>query len=175
MSKKIVVFADGTGNAFSTQESNVWRLYAELDQTLPDQMLEASTTRLTIVVDPATGAQAELVAGPYYFANIAANWTEADRRQAFDYLERTGNGDLIKTQIVISYAREERADALAFLQTLQKQGLTPSFVEQVHHQTLSAWLREQYELHYATLTHPLPDLAKIGGTVGRRVQLKLKD
>jgi hypothetical protein len=38
MPKKIVVFADGTGNAFSTQESNVWRLYSALDQSLPDQI-----------------------------------------------------------------------------------------------------------------------------------------
>ncbi len=32
--KKIVVFADGTGNAFSRQESNVWRLYQALDKTV---------------------------------------------------------------------------------------------------------------------------------------------
>lgn len=31
MAKKIVLFADGTGNAFSTQESNVWRLSEALD------------------------------------------------------------------------------------------------------------------------------------------------
>lgn len=30
--RKIVVFADGTGNAFSSQESNVWRLYQALDK-----------------------------------------------------------------------------------------------------------------------------------------------
>ncbi|EJN16223.1 hypothetical protein PMI42_00193 [Bradyrhizobium sp. YR681] len=36
--RKIVVFADGTGNAFSTQESNVWRLYEALDRTKPDQI-----------------------------------------------------------------------------------------------------------------------------------------
>jgi uncharacterized protein (DUF2235 family) len=30
--KKIVVFADGTGSAFSSQESNVWRLYQALDK-----------------------------------------------------------------------------------------------------------------------------------------------
>lgn len=29
--RRIVIFADGTGNAFSTQESNVWRLYRALD------------------------------------------------------------------------------------------------------------------------------------------------
>ena len=38
MPKKIVVFADGTGNAFTVQESNVWRLYEALDQTKPDQI-----------------------------------------------------------------------------------------------------------------------------------------
>jgi uncharacterized protein (DUF2235 family) len=31
--KRIVLFADGTGNAFTTQESNVWRLYQALDKT----------------------------------------------------------------------------------------------------------------------------------------------
>jgi uncharacterized protein (DUF2235 family) len=36
--RKIVIFADGTGNAFSTQESNVWRLYEALDRTKPDQV-----------------------------------------------------------------------------------------------------------------------------------------
>jgi Uncharacterized alpha/beta hydrolase domain (DUF2235) len=38
MSKKIVVFADGTGNAFSVHGTNVWRLYQALDQTEPDQI-----------------------------------------------------------------------------------------------------------------------------------------
>ncbi len=30
--RRIVVFADGTGNAFSAQESNIWRLYQALDK-----------------------------------------------------------------------------------------------------------------------------------------------
>lgn len=33
-----VLFADGTGNAFTTQESNIWRLYEALDRTKPDQV-----------------------------------------------------------------------------------------------------------------------------------------
>ena len=36
--KKIIVFADGTGNAFSTQESNIWRMYQALDKSDPDQI-----------------------------------------------------------------------------------------------------------------------------------------
>ncbi|RYH99756.1 MAG: DUF2235 domain-containing protein, partial [Acetobacteraceae bacterium] len=31
--RKIVIFADGTGNSFTTQQSNVWRLYDALDKT----------------------------------------------------------------------------------------------------------------------------------------------
>src|SRR6266702_7376010 len=36
--RKYVLFADGTGNSYSTQESNVWRLYEALDRTNPDQV-----------------------------------------------------------------------------------------------------------------------------------------
>ncbi|MGX9427039.1 DUF2235 domain-containing protein [Bradyrhizobium sp. LeoA1S1] len=36
--RKLVLFADGTGNAFTKQESNVWRLYEALDRTRPDQV-----------------------------------------------------------------------------------------------------------------------------------------
>ena len=36
--RKYVLFADGTGNAFTTQESNVWRLYEALDRSMPDQV-----------------------------------------------------------------------------------------------------------------------------------------
>jgi uncharacterized protein (DUF2235 family) len=36
--RKFVLFADGTGNSFTTQESNVWRLYEALDRTNPDQV-----------------------------------------------------------------------------------------------------------------------------------------
>jgi uncharacterized protein (DUF2235 family) len=36
--RKFILFADGTGSAFTTQESNVWRLYEALDRTKPDQL-----------------------------------------------------------------------------------------------------------------------------------------
>ena len=36
--RKYVLLADGTGNAFSKQESNIWRLYEALDRTRPDQV-----------------------------------------------------------------------------------------------------------------------------------------
>jgi len=36
--KKILLFADGTGNAVTTQESNVWRIYRALDTTAENQI-----------------------------------------------------------------------------------------------------------------------------------------
>jgi uncharacterized protein (DUF2235 family) len=61
MKKKIVIFADGTGNAFTTQESNVWRLYQALDQSQPDQIVRyikgvgTSGSRPIAAIDGATG------------------------------------------------------------------------------------------------------------------------
>lgn len=66
--KKIVIFADGTGNSYGAQESNVWRLYAALDKTeksgvTPDKLQLAryipgvgtSGNRILRLIDGATG------------------------------------------------------------------------------------------------------------------------
>jgi hypothetical protein len=59
--KKIAVFADGTGNAFTVQESNVWRLYQAIDWSQPDQIAHyikgvgTSGVRAFALVDGATG------------------------------------------------------------------------------------------------------------------------
>ncbi|HUI95080.1 MAG TPA: DUF2235 domain-containing protein [Xanthobacteraceae bacterium] len=61
MPKRIVLFADGTGNAFSTQESNVWRLYEALDKAHSDQIayyikgVGTSSVRVLSALDGATG------------------------------------------------------------------------------------------------------------------------
>ena len=59
--KRIVIFADGTGNAFSTQESNVWRLFQALDKRKSDQIAHyirgvgTSGFRPWALIDGATG------------------------------------------------------------------------------------------------------------------------
>ena len=61
MAKKIVVFADGTGNAFANQESNVWRLHEALDLSQPDQIARyikgvgTSGFKPLAILDGATG------------------------------------------------------------------------------------------------------------------------
>lgn len=59
--RRIVIFADGTGNAFTTQESNIWRLFQALDQSQPDQIARyipgvgTSGFRPFAMLDGATG------------------------------------------------------------------------------------------------------------------------
>lgn len=85
-----VLFADGTGNAFSTQESNVWRLYEALDHTRPDQVacyikgVGCSAWRPLAALDGATGIGAPSnVRELYRF--LCWNWRPGDRIYIFGF------------------------------------------------------------------------------------------
>lgn len=88
--KKIVVFADGTGNAFSTQESNVWRLYQALDRSRPDQIARyiqgvgTSGNKFVATLDGITGfGVPSNVRKLYRF--ICWNWEEGDEIIMFGF------------------------------------------------------------------------------------------
>src|SRR3954447_11264910 len=90
MRKKIVVFADGTGNAFTVQESNVWRLYQALDQTQPDQIAHyirgvgTSGFKPLALLDGATGfGVPSNVRKLYEF--ISWNWEDGDEIYMFGF------------------------------------------------------------------------------------------
>jgi uncharacterized protein (DUF2235 family) len=90
MPKKIVVFADGTGNAFSAHESNVWRIYEALDQTQPDQIAHyikgvgTSGFKPLALLDGATGfGVPSNVRKLYEF--ICWNWEEGDEIYMFGF------------------------------------------------------------------------------------------
>jgi uncharacterized protein (DUF2235 family) len=89
-SKRIVVFADGTGNAFSTQESNVWRLYRALDRAQGDQIayyikgVGTSGFRPYALLDGATGIGVPSnVRKLYRF--ICWNWNPGDQICMFGF------------------------------------------------------------------------------------------
>ncbi|MGL5008317.1 MAG: DUF2235 domain-containing protein [Paracoccaceae bacterium] len=90
--KKIVLFADGTGNAFTTQESNVWRLYLALDKTGTDTAQIAryvpgvgtSSWRLVRALDGATGfGVPSNVRHLYRF--LCMNWSPGDEIHLFGF------------------------------------------------------------------------------------------
>lgn len=132
---------------------------------LPNLMDQAQTDRIGI---PATGnlPACDLKLTPYYHAQIAASWPQEKRNAAFAALTQLGHQDLIKTDLVISLPREDRASVPQLLETLKKLGLIPQVKENVHFKTLTAWLKEQYERG-----NPLPPLETIGAEVGRIVKM----
>lgn len=90
MRKKIVVFADGTGNAFTVQQSNIWRLYESLDQTQPDQIAHyikgvgTSGFKPLAALDGATGfGVPSNVRKLYEF--ISWNWEPGDEVYMFGF------------------------------------------------------------------------------------------
>lgn len=144
------------------------KLNGLLHKDLPDLFAEIGIDEIAV---PATGnfPAFKAVASPYYSAGIPVKWDSQRRQEAFQYLTENAAGDLIKTELGVKFARDQRDEALKTAGILQAQGLDPEMKESVHAATLTAWLREQVELNGW-----VPDLEKIGGTVGRVVKIKDK-
>lgn len=140
---------------------------------LPDTMEELGITRLDLPADgnlPAYSMQSK----PYYRASIAAAWPIEQKAKAYGYLASKGAADLLATEVVITFGRGDKDKAkelLTLLRTYRSEtmpeGFKPEVSQGIPHTTLTAWLKEQVET-YKTM----PDLAIIGGSVGRIVDLK---
>jgi hypothetical protein len=147
------------------KETNI-SIYKLETVELPDLFDEVGINSITLPPDGnLPGYKAD--AGPYYKANISADWDNDKRIESFQYLESIGFPDLIKTVITVPFNREMRGEAVKLLEELRSRGYNPLVTENVHPMTLTAWLKEQVEKR-----HFLPQLDKIGGIVGRIVKLK---
>jgi uncharacterized protein (DUF2235 family) len=90
MSKRIVLFADGTGNAFSRRKSNIWRLFDALDTSQKDQIalyiegVGTSSLRPWAIFDGATGIGAPgNIRKLYQF--LCWNWQKGDEIYMFGF------------------------------------------------------------------------------------------
>ena len=108
--------------------------------------------------------------GPYYYANIAADWPQEKRNEAFDYLEKTGNGGLIKATVTVMVPAKAEAVRKKLFVFLEKEKLDFEPKLTVHHGTLKAWLQREVETHKR-----MPKLDLIGGTVGELVKVEPKE
>lgn len=125
-------------STLNTRKYNIER------EELPELMGEAGVDSVGI---PASGNQPalDLKLRPFYKAGIGAEW-EPERRQAgFDYLDEVGAGDLIKTGLIVAFAREDREEAKTLLKQLRKLGHKPEIKQDVHWATLTSWLKEKSE------------------------------
>lgn len=87
---------------------------------------------------------------------IGASIKEENRDAANDWLEAKGHGDLIKRTITISFDRKDEAWAKKFLRDLsqRKRPLAYSLKRAVNHNTLGAFVREQFKLAKQEGTSP---------------------
>lgn len=137
-------------------------------KVIPDMMTEAGVTGIDL--DAAGNLPAVRVElKPYYSANIAASWEPARRDAAFQALEGLGEGDLIKTTVVIAFPREARKDAQDLVDGLKKMNINAAIAvdERVSSQTLTAWVKERSQRNM-----PLPPLDVIGASIGRVAVVK---
>lgn len=135
-------------------------------ETLPDLMDQAGITKLELRPEGnEPGWSFKL--GPFFSAGIAAGWPEERKREAYEYLTSIGAGDLIKTFVTLSFAKEDRDVAVRLAAELRERGMDIEVDESVHTSTLKAWLKETVEGG-----HDMPQLDKIGGFVGRQVTMK---
>lgn len=106
----------------------------------------------------------------YFHANIAADWPEDKKTEAHKYLEDTGHGDLVRTEVIVSFAKEDHSQALKLANQLANDGYSVAVSNSVHWKTLTAWLKNMVEKKKI-----MPNLEMIGGICGRIVVLKEKN
>lgn len=135
-------------------------------RTLPDLFNQAGVSNLGLDPDknfPGYDASR----APYYHANIAANWDADKRKAAFDWLEKNGGGDLIKTEIVIQLPAKATALRKLVLKTVAKLKVPYDVNLAVPWASLTAFIKE-----YITKHKKMPPLETLGAEVGERVTMK---
>lgn len=103
------------------------------EETIPSAMQELGLEELKL----ATGQKLSIKQEVY--ASIPA----ANKNAAFRWLNDNGFGGLIKIEVEASFGKGEQDAAVALYQELNIRGLTASFNQGVHAQTLKAFLKEQ--------------------------------
>ena len=115
-------------------------------------------------------AGVDIVVGPFYHANIQADW-DADRREkGFEALDRAGHGDVIKTVLSIEFDKGDYEDAKAIrdliLQSQWGNTYEVDLVNSVPWNTLTALVKRDIE------SGKKVDLEALGATVGRVASIK---
>ncbi|MAL42686.1 hypothetical protein [Hyphomonas sp.] len=110
-------------------------LYKLRDDILPTALQELGLTGLSL----ADGSK--VTVKPVYGGHIS----EANKKQAHQWLRDNGFGDIIKNTVSCQFGRGEDYKAEMFRRHLEEQGMEPSQKTEVHAQTLKAWVRERVE------------------------------
>ncbi len=137
------------------------------EKTLVDMLDEAGLNGLSLEAEGNLPAF-EVKLDDYYHANIPI----ANRDEAFDYLRKTGNADLVKTTFTVAFGLKESAAAERFQRSLEKANIQYSATHGVPWNTLTAWFKSEHKKKPLTVKA----MGLLGATVGRVVNVvKQKD
>lgn len=131
-----------------------------MEQDLPEAMDDVGMTKF--VLDDGT----EVKVKPFYAASIP----EDRKEEAFDWLKEHDFDGMIKADVKVTFGKGEFEVAQAFVEFIRgfnQKAIDPEYKENVHWQTLRAFVKEQVEGG-----KPLP-LDMFGVFVGRKAELKL--
>lgn len=131
-----------------------------VEQDLPEAMDEVGMSEFTL--DDGTKIKVKA----FYNASIP----EDRKEEAFGWLKEHDFDGMIKADVKVSFGKGEFELAQSFLQFIRgfnEKAIDPEYKEQVHWQTLRAWVKEQIEGG-----NELP-LDMFGVFVGRKAELKL--
>lgn len=132
------------------------------ERVIPEYMRSIGQDRIGL---PAHNA--DVVLAPFYYANIAKHWPEAEREAAFAALEKAGVGDLVKVEVKFSFGRGEHERAQELVELVRgavNWAPEPKVDKSVHHASLTSWVRDQTR-------HGRPIPPEVKATVGSQAEL----
>jgi hypothetical protein len=135
------------------------KLRRTVEQDLPEAMDQVGMTEFKL--EDGTTIKVK----PFYSASIP----EDRKEEAFDWLKEHDFDGMIKADVKVQFGKGEFEMAQAFLEFVRgfnMKAIQPEYKEQVHWQTLRAFVKEQIEGG-----KPLP-LDMFGVFVGRKAELK---
>ena len=106
------------------------------EETIPSAMQELGLTELKLTDGRKLSVKQDV------YASIPAN----EKREAYSWLDRNGFGGLIKVDVKIAYGKGDISEAKSLFNELSNRGLGVELSENIHSQTLKAFLREQLSL-----------------------------
>lgn len=155
--RSLVKAIDDLENTLAITKEQLRRV---MEQDLPEAMDEVGMTKF--VLDDGTTINIK----PFYSASIPD-----DRKdEAFVWLKEHNFDGMIKADVKVSFGKGEFEIAQSFLNFIRgfnEKAIDPEYKENVHWQTLRAWVKEQIEGGNA-----IP-LDMFGVFVGRKADLKL--
>jgi hypothetical protein len=118
------------------------RLLQLSQDEIPELMLDKYDSPVTEWIDP-SGRRWNFDCDALTVSGSLPSKDAQRKAAAIEWLEQNEGGDLIKTDVSLSFSREQRDEAIKIAKRLEKSGFAPNVNSGVHAQTLCAWARER--------------------------------